>query len=202
MDLVNIILDFIKTIFSWPIVILILVLIFLLKYYESISDFIKNIKTAKGPGFEITQKQENEGKKEPIVEKSEVDKLTSELNQIRVSSGEKDKLINEAKIIIPQLANGMQFYKFEYLDLFYVTITKNILDWFNTINQATKEVYKLSWFSIVKNEEQIETIISVLLAQNMLEDLGNSIRITDEGRRFLIYLKNKHGGKLFNQLVK
>jgi len=202
MDLVNIIMDFIKTIFSWPIITLILVMIFLLKYHESISDFIKNIKTAKGPGFEIIRKQENKGKNKLTVEKSEADKLTYELTQSIVDNVEKDKLIDEAKIIIPQLASGMQFYKFEYLDLFFVPITKNVLDWFNTIIKSTKEAYKLSWLSIIKNEEQTETILSVLLAQNMLEDLGSSINITDEGRNFLIHLKSKYNGKLLNKIVR
>lgn len=195
MDLTNIILEFIKTIFSWPIIIFILVIIFLTRYHDSISSFIKNIKSAKGPGFEITQKQKNGSKKEIFSEKENINKLTKELDQINASNIEKEKMLEEAKILIPNLFNGLQYYKFEYLDLFFIASTKAVLGWFSANIQTTREFYKSVWLPIIKNELQLEIILSVLLAQSMLQDLGNSIKITDEGNQFLKYIYEKYKEK-------
>lgn len=190
---INIILEFIKIIFTWPIIVFILVLVFLLKYHGSISYFIEHIKSVKYPGGEITQ---NEVKKEPPIgkpeEKRDVIKLTEELTQVKVNHEERDRLLEEAKVLIPQLANGMQFYKFEYLDLFYVPNTKAVLDWLNSNTQVTTEYYKLLWGPVIKNAIQVEITLSVLLSYDMIKYIGNSITITDEGIRFLAYLKDKY----------
>ena len=196
MNIINIIFEFIKNIFTWPIITFVLVTILLIKYHEAISKFICNIKSLKGPGVEITQEQKIEIKNEPQIEKVEIDRLTTELNQVRSNNAEKEQFIEEARLLIPQLASGFQFYKFEYLNLFYVANTKNILEWFNNVSVTTKDQYQFAWYIYIKDIKQLKIIIEVLILHNMLQVLDNDrIAITDEGRQFVSYVNKKYSPK-------
>ncbi|MHB8277513.1 MAG: hypothetical protein ACYDIA_07665 [Candidatus Humimicrobiaceae bacterium] len=195
MAIASFIINSIRTVFSWPIVLLIILLVLLCKYHKSISYFIENIKSVKAPGgIEVIQKLEENKVEDSIKTTSNnrqieinVNEINEQFNEIINASLEKDKIIEISKDAIFSLIEMIKDYHFKYLNLFFVAGTKTVLLWFSQANQVTKDFYKLVWSPIIKNEEQVEIVLNVLLMNSMIEDKGNSFIITELGKEFLKY---------------
>lgn len=188
--IIDIILNIIKNVFTWPIVILIILLILLFKYHKSISTFIENIKSLKAGGIEVTQMQSGKNSYKESIKifpDKEIEDRFEQIKNMERDSKEKDKALEEAKNIMISLAYNAKGYQFLYFDLFFVPNTKRVLQWFFYNIQPTKDYYKSFWKSLIPDENQLEIILSVLLSNKMLEDCGNSLVITELGKEFLRY---------------
>jgi len=190
MVITEIILNYLKLIFSWPVAFFIIMIVFLFKYRDSLNKLIENIKSVKAAGVEVIAQTKTE---EPDVEKEDINKkvIDNLLHQLGTLELEKGKIVSEAQTLIWGLYNEAEFYKFSFLNLLFVANTKIILKWFNDISETTKEIYKSSWRPIIKNEEQLDIILSVLLNFKMVEENDINVRITEDGRKFLIFINMK-----------
>lgn len=183
------------SILTWPLVVIILILVLLLKYRNAIDKFIRNIGTIKGPGgMEVIQKQSFEPKtKKNLSEREELNKkiseLSDELKKKEIDIDAKDKLIKEAIDIFDFLTSEVERYQFLHLHQFFVPATKNILGWFSDVKRITRELYYHSWRNIIKDEKQLNLILALLISERMIQEIGNERVITDLGIRFLKYEK-------------
>ncbi len=197
MELLNSIIGAFKnfiSILTWPLVILILILVLLLKYKNAIDKFLRNIGSIKGPGFEVAQKQSPEPKtKKNLSEREESNKkisgLSNELKKKEIDIDEKDKLIKEAADIFGFLTSEVERYQFLYSHLFFVPTTKYILGWFSSVRRTTKDFYYSYWMPSVKNKDQLELILSLLISERMILEVEKELLITELGIRFLLYEK-------------
>ena len=107
------------SILTWPLVVLILILVLLLKYRDAINKFLKNVGSIKGLGFEVARKQNIETyikKKLSEKEREELNKkinsLSNELTKKETDISKKDKLISEARDIFDFLSLEVERYQF------------------------------------------------------------------------------------------
>jgi len=186
----KIILNYLELIFSWPVAFFIIMIIFLFKYKDSLGTLIENIRSLKAAGLEMLTQTKTE---EPNVEKEDINKKVIDdlLRKFGASELEKGQIVKEAQTIIWRLYNEAEFYKFSYLNLFYIPNTKIILKWFDNISEITKENYKNYWRPTIKNERELDVILSVLVGYNVVEENGTNVRITESGRKFLEFIKMK-----------
>lgn len=182
------------SILTWPLVIMILILVLLLKYRNAIDRFIRNISSIKGPGFEVARKQSFEPEtKKNLSEREEsnkkISKLSDKLKKKEIDIDAKDKLIKEAIDIFNFLTSEVERYQFLHLRQFFVPATKNILGWFSDVKRITMELYYHSWRNTIKDEKQLDLILALLISERMIQKIGNELVITDLGIRFLKYEK-------------
>lgn len=182
---------------AWPAAILTIVLFFFFKFRGAFDFFLRNIRKVHFPGGSVeTQntftnsgeapKENREGIITPTKEQTEY--LEEYIKKIR----DERNIINEEKQDLQKELANVEFYmfawKFEYLELFYVSHTKRVLLWFANNSPQTKENYYKAWQFLVPLPTERNTIIEVLVRYDMLERDGVNIRITEQGYSFLQYI--------------
>lgn len=160
--------DYISTIFSFPVVILVLGLILLFKFSSSIKIFLENSLLKGVAALQIDQKKQEQKPLTIGVPESDTDRdvniTTSELNQFRL------------------------------LDNLLVFNTKTALHWFNLqINhQSTKTNFNNSFnlpTVIINPDVEKDSIFNALLRNDLLENLGDeNYKISSKGQKYLAYL--------------
>ena len=85
-------------------------------------------------------------------------------------------------------------WKFSYLNMFYIPITKQVLLWLSENPPQTKQNFHLMWQSHIPDPTQRETILDVLIRYGMLQVQGTTLSVTEEGDYFLRYLGLKTSG--------
>ncbi len=206
-EILEIILKFLEIIFSWPVVFLVIFLIFVCKFKESIKVFLENIASIKVGPFEASQRQ---GK---AVEEKIEEKITENLQEqgISLSKGqlqELDNLFNslskekESKEVeianqnqaIKYLAERAELYEFAYLSLYLVHNSKLTLLWFyyQPSNSSTKENFALQFVlppQIINPIAEKEAIFNALLINSLIEQNGVLFKVSEKGVRFLKFVK-------------
>ena len=87
-----------------------------------------------------------------------------------------------------QLVATASSWKFSYLSLYFVTQTKNVLNWFARSSPQTRETYESLWEPYIPDGSQRTAILGVLLQYGMLSESEGFIRITREGYSFLQFI--------------
>lgn len=200
----NVFIDLLKVILAWPTITLVVCLIFVFKFSDSIRFFLEKhtLKKAGPLEFESQQKEndfnveiekelENRG---VTFTEEEIQHLKNEFDNLSKTVDVKENEIKKSENVIQYLFYRAEFFEFNYLNIFFVLNTKNALLWFNNVNQATKELFDLTFQQIIPSPLERETIVNVLLNYEMIEVLVvNILRITDKGKRLLQhigYIKN------------
>ncbi len=164
--------------FSWPVAIMIIFLIFISRFRTSIDTFLRNIRSVKYRGLEIQGS---------IAESESPDEGSANIKQLIKSH----KRANEEKRGLEQKIDKayteMYLWKFQYLNYFYVLNTKSVLQWFSSQSQ-TEHYFHILWYQIIPDVQQRKTILDVLLEHGMLEKVGEKIQITPEGKAFLQFI--------------
>jgi hypothetical protein len=208
MTIIEIILKLLELILAWPVAVFSLVLIFIIKFSNSIKMFLENIKSMKAGPVEFTQRERttnSENLESEISSNLEAKGVTftpEQINNIEQSitdlSNQVETKITESQNkdnIIKYLVERSELLEFRLLDrVDLATNTKNALNWFYLqINRSsTKDNFKLA-FSIpvgVPNIEiEKEAVFNALLVHNLIEDTHDSLyKITDKGERFLKFI--------------
>ncbi|MFH1771233.1 MAG: hypothetical protein ABH872_00250 [Candidatus Omnitrophota bacterium] len=192
----NYIVEIIKAV-AWPVTVLTLFLIFFSKFRGAFDYFLRNIRTVRFPGGSVeTQNTSTSSGEAPREDKQGDITLTEEQTEylegyIKNLQNEHSLAHKEKQDLQTQLANAYVYtyaWKFEYLKLFYVPNTKNVLFWFTNNSPQTRESYHKFWqFSIpLINERNI--ILDVLVRYGMIESDGVNYKITEQGYSFLQYV--------------
>ena len=206
-EIVEIILEYIKTFLSWPVVFLITALIFIFKFKESIKLFLENIASIKVGPFEASQRQSK------VPEKKIEDQITENLQEQGITlSKEQIQQIDEAfsnlakeketkeqenaskDQTIKYFAERAEIYEFAYLSLYLVYNSKLALSWFNNqiSNSSTKENFTAQFPvhpQIINPLAEKEAIFNALLVNGLLEQNGILFKVSEKGTRFLRYNK-------------
>ncbi len=188
------IIDLIKIIFSWPVLITIIALIFINKFSESIKIFLENNRITKVAGVEMESKQEINERTDNIIsgeesktkkKQEEIDKLKIEIKEKTQNKANLEKLFNFQKEI-------SEVNEFSYLALFFVETTKNVLKWFLDSKRGliTEVNFNSSWQVIIKDPNQRNIIFNTLINYQMIEGVhGGAYKITEKGEKFLKFIK-------------
>ncbi len=197
--------SYLQTIFSWPVIILTISLVFLFRFTESIKIFLENIKSFKAGPVEVSQHQR--GSTPQDIEKEVVENLQTkgvtftdtELKNIEQHIG---SLSNQVQTvtqesqnkdeIIKYLAERSELFEFAYLNYFLVFNTKQALRWFNNIQlkTSTKENFMLSCPLQIQAPNVVaekEAIFNTLFVNGLIqqEQGGLLYKISEKGVRYL-----------------
>lgn len=189
---------------SWPVVILVVSLIFILKFTESIKIFLENIKSFKAGPVEVSQHQRTSSPQD--IEKNVVENLQEkgitftqeQLNNIEQHINNLSNQVQTATTesqnkdqLIKFLAERAELFEFAYLNYYLVFNTKQALLWFNNmpLKTSTKENFIQNCFLQIQVPNILaekEAIFSALLVNNLIQITDQQVyKITEKGERFL-----------------
>jgi predicted transcriptional regulator len=199
---------YLQTFFSWPVIILVVVVWFISQFSESIKIFLENIGSLKAGPVEITQNQRNSSPQDiqkEVVENLEergttftpqqldsieqhINNLSNQVQTVTSESQNKDE-------IIKYLAERAELFEFAYLKYYLVFNTKQALLWFNNINlkTSTKGNFFFSCLLQIQSlnvQAEKEAIFNALLVNGLIcqPDYQQIYKITEKGMRFLKYI--------------
>jgi hypothetical protein len=185
------IIKLLEVLLTWPVAVLIICLTFFIKFKDAISIFLKNIKSIKTPwGGEVqTQSTSAEIKAEAghYISPEEERKLEESVRKLmtdnQLTMQEKEQLKNE----VEKAYNFARYWKFSFLNQFYVFKTKQVLQWFSRFANVTKDIYHENWKNLIDETER-NTILDVLTNNYMLVSDGINYQITPHGFDFLEFI--------------
>lgn len=196
-------LEVLKLVVSWPFVLGLLGFAFGITFRSELSAFIRNIGKIRLPGgTEITTQepsddQATEQSPEPgavTLTPQQVELVRQHLEtlsqQATDANQQREDVINEAVEIVTQKDRLILYWWCKYLDEFLVLKSKLVLAWFAAQEMApTARAYHIAWTPAIAEEEQRETILTVLLNFGLISEQGGLLRITDYGNYFLRFWK-------------
>lgn len=201
----QLILEYIRTIATWPIIVFLSALIFLFTFKDALDQFIRNIGSLKFPWGEIqaNQQQKKESPKEGsnlsdsylILNKDQQEGLKKAIDELVATeartSTEKAQLEREAQNAVKQLWETAKYWEFQYLNYYLVPNTKRVLKWFSTRPEgASSQLFHLMWEgAIVGSQSEREAILGALQAHNLIMLQGDLFQITERGIEFLSAFK-------------
>jgi hypothetical protein len=199
--------SYLETFLSWPVIVLIISLMFIVKFSDSIKIFIENIKSFKVGPVETSQNQRTSTPQDierEVVENLEEKGITFTQEQLGNIEQHIDNLSNQVQVattesqnkdeMIKYLAERAELFEFAYLNYYLVFNTKQTLLWFNNIplKTSTKENFLYGCFLQIQVPNIIaekEAIFSTLLVNNLLQITDQqTYKITEKGERFLKYV--------------
>jgi len=200
MSINQIIIEYLKVILNWPVAILVVSIIFMFKFSDSIRLFLEkhSLKKAGPLEFELQQKEkepiekieENLEQKGITLSEEQINLLEEKFNKLSNAVNIKDEEIKQKDELIGYLVYRAELFESRYLSYFYVYNTKNVLFWFYKVTQTTKDLYNITFQLNIPSSLERETIFNVLLNFGMIElSTGNSYRISDKGHRFLRFIR-------------
>lgn len=192
----NYIVEIIKAV-AWPVTVLTLFLIFFSKFRGAFDYFLRNIRTLNFPGGSVETQDASSGSGgSPKEDKEGVITLTKEqtgyLEEYIKNLQEEHSLVSkQTQNLQAELANAHVYtfaWKFEYLKLFYVPKTKNVLLWLSSNSPQTRDDYNKSWQFLIPSVMERNVILDVLLQYGMIESDGLNLNIAGQGYSFLQYI--------------
>ncbi len=206
-EILEIILEYLKIIFSWPVAFFVFSLIFVLKFKESIKLFLENIASIKVGPFEASQRQ-TKGPEERIedqitenlqeqgitLNKVQLQQVEDAFSNLTKEKEEKEQEIENQSQVIKYFIERAELYEFAYLSLYLVQNSKLALLWFyNQIsNSSTKDNFTLQFPlhpQIINPVAEKEAIFNALLINGLLEQASGFFKISEKGIRFLKHIK-------------
>ena len=206
-EIMEIILEYLKIIFSWPVAFFVFSLIFILKFKESIKLFLENIASIKVGPFEASQRQTKEPEEkieDQITEnlqeqgitlnKKQLQQVENAFNNLTKEKEEKEQEIANQSQVIKYFVERAELYEFAYLFLYLVQNSKFALLWFyNQIsNSSTKDNFTLQFPlqpQIINPITEKEAIFNALLVNGLLEQVGILFKTSEKGIKFLKHIK-------------
>jgi hypothetical protein len=188
-DASSVLLDYIKVVLSWPVAILILGLILFTRFHDAVDSLIRNVKSVKLPG----------GSKIQTWAAPAVGAGTTPPREGRTITGSatatgRGTATAKAEVIKAGASSGAEAlsdelrWKFSYLANFFVPNTKRVLLWFHEKGELDRVDYHAFWSSLIPGLDQATVILGVLLQYGMLKDERGTLRMTDEGSKFLHFI--------------
>lgn len=180
MEIARLILEYIKTVLTWPLLSFSGFIIFIKIFKNPLTLFITEMKIfrANREGVVLERLQQS-AVENPMPNnesnKAEVQKFETAINQLSLEKAEKDKIIKDKNELVDYAIERALYFEFLYLDKVLVFNTKLALSWFyfQQKRSSTKEnflqAFKLSQ-SILNPETEKEAIFNALLVHGLLEE--------------------------------
>ncbi len=204
-EIAEIILEYFKAFLSWPVVFLVVALVFIFKFKESIKFFLENIASIKVGPFEASQRQskvpeekiedqitENLQEQGITLSREQIQQIDEAFNNLTKEKETKEQENTSKDQVIKYFAERAEIYEFAYLSLYLVYNSKLALVWFNNqiSNSSTKENFTAQFPirpQIVNPLAEKEAIFNALLVNGLLEQNGILFKVSEKGTRFLRY---------------
>jgi hypothetical protein len=171
-------LEYLKVILAWPLLIAIVLLTFFRMFRDQIGPFIKNISSLKFPGGEI--QQQSSVKSEPPAPKEAP--APPSLSAGTVVTPEQ---VAEIGRVFDAERAAARLWEYHYLNYFLAPITQWTLDWLISLNGPTTDnAFEAFMNPYVADVQQRQLILQVLANHHLIETMGPAIRVTEKGREY------------------
>ncbi len=204
-DDLQIVNNFLGVILSWPVAVLVICLVFFIRFSSQIGAFLENISSVKWGSFEAQRQKDKQT--ENVAAETEADlaaqgitltpeqwqnieNLVNELTTTRDRQGVTIQQYQEALKATFERAENLEF---AYLNLALVFNSKRALQWFAL--QPNKSSTKQNFFLAFQLPAQIadpatekEAIFNVLLVNNLISQNGEVFTATEKGEKFLRHI--------------
>lgn len=188
--------DYVAFFFSWPFVVLLLGLTFILRFSDSIKKFLENSNFIKAGPVELGQRQQLPSSKDieekatESLEQKGVNLTPEQLQAIEAAFNDKDSQLANKDQAIKYLLERSELFEFAYLNLILVFNTKTALLWFyfQPSNSSTKENFMNSYSLSTQISDSLvekEAIFNALLVNQLVETDGGLFKVSEKGKRFL-----------------
>lgn len=174
--------DYLVVIVAWPVAVLVLGLIFMHKFSDSIRDFLRKMDRFKVPGVEVSQQQSTT----PPAPNDEKEQKTVEELESKTDDGS----LTLTKQQVDELVRVVETMDFRFLNLHLVQNTKNVL---RLIAQVVvkKSVFLQSYLLPPQITDQVaerQAILDALFEAQLIEEENDVLKATDKGVRFLAFV--------------
>ncbi|MCG8430929.1 MAG: hypothetical protein MJA29_07140 [Candidatus Omnitrophica bacterium] len=184
MEIAKLILDYLKVLLTWPVVFLIVALIFIFKFKEDLKALILRIAKIKLPGgTELTTPQSKRLKEEELKTLPKTD--TESLAQMLPDGLTSDQRDAVEKLLSSHKATSY-LWEYRYLNYYLVFNTQIVLDWFIGLNQPIAySFYDSTWLPTISSANEREAIITALQAHHLIQqDTSGLITVTPKGKEY------------------
>ncbi len=145
---------------SWPIVVAFLAMVIFIRFKGAIDNLLRNIRSVSFPGGNVQT--------QPVGPSDAVPSSVSADGTVRLTSEEWDQIREYIENLEQNVATSSAQWKFAYLNLFYVPITKQILHWFSINPSLSIQNFHLIWQPQIPDPNYRETILNALIYFGML----------------------------------
>lgn len=189
--------EYLKIIFNYPSVLLIITLTLFTKFYSSIDYFIRNL-SIKYKDAQISAQQSSNSSPNSqtskaaedavILSKQDAQEIAGGIENLQSENSTKQKQIEELQNLVSQLADRSEYFEFLYLNYYLVVNTKLVLKQLNNGGAVTKDLFIQNIFvplTLVDQYAEKLAIHSALLINGLIEDDSKLIKISEKGIRYL-----------------
>lgn len=171
--------EVIRILLNWPVVVLVLVLLFLLLFRSQISKFLDNMQMVRAGTVEIVASQpEPETTEEPPPVEADSEKHpTAEMDE-------------ELQQRILQVQRTSLFWYFRYLSIFLVPRTKSILKMIVDAGQLPRQTIDIVLGPPIPKAEK-EAILDALTANGLVEEADGLLVASPYAVRFQAFLEGR-----------
>ncbi len=181
---------FLTTILSWPVAVLILGLVFFLRFSKQISTFLGSISSVKWGSFEA------QGQRDKLTE----DVVTQGVTLTTEQWGNIENLVNQQGVNIQQYQEALkatferaEHFEFAYLNLALVFNSKIALQWFalQPNKSSTRQNFFLAYQlppQVIDHIAEKEAIFSILLTSGLITQNGEFFTTSEKGEKFLKHI--------------
>jgi hypothetical protein len=177
----------VSTVLSWPRAVAVICLVFFFLFQSSIRLFLEQIVSVKLPGgAEFLLQTEKDGS--ITLSSEEMEKITTIIDDLirqKQLTGDQKKLYEEA--LLKEYRNSA-YWKFQYLSLYFVPNTKNVLKWISQSRVKNRIEFHRNWETLIPNQSKRDIILTVLLENQMIKEEITGLSITPEGNVFLQFI--------------
>lgn len=181
---------------SWPVAITLITLRFMARFSGAIDSYLRGLGHIKLPGGVELQSSQAASATEPndpnpgslVLSPQQQDEIRNAIQDIEQQRQLSDEQRATVEQEFKQMADLAIQWKFNYLNLFFVPSTKNVLHWFSNTSPQSRATYETTWSSIITDQAQREVILNVLLHYGFVTESDGLIRIAPHGYSFLQFI--------------
>ena len=182
---------------SWPTAVVFVAILLTMRFHDALDYFLRNcsVKLPGGTEIQSQQKTANTAKEDQLPpgcailtreQQQNLDQFIRDIRQQAQLNAADAGLLNQELTKAYDLAIN---WKFNYLNLFLVQMTKEILFWFSQQTASMSRAnYHNVWQMWIPDVTQRDTILNVLLEFGMLQASGDQLSATPHGRGFLAFI--------------
>jgi len=197
----TILVEYLKVFLTLPVVILIIVVMFCIKFSSAIDFFIRNLKL-KYKDLEATSQQvkdfqpdssPNHDLENEIIKlsKQDVQEIASGIENLQNSNQTNLQRIDQLQQLVTQLANRSENFEFMYLNRILVVNTKIVLMNLFKVGSLAKEMFIINIFvpsTLPDPQAEKIAIFNALLVNGLIYENGSIVSVSEKGIRYLKFI--------------
>ena len=182
----QLVLEYIRVLFSAPVVAALVVTAFFVIFKDDIKDLMRRLATIRFPGgSEISTSQINRTK-ENVPTNHADPQIPTQPPSIHEGITLTKEQAEELRQLFEAERSNAHVWEYRYLNYFLVFNTQRVLDWLSSLTQRTSmSFFDTFWQPSIPSAQERQAIVSALQQHHLIELKGNLIGITPKAREYI-----------------